>query len=132
VPARARKYRYYMFKKMVVFFVFMLSQSVFAEEEAFQATESYEYAFFKMLATLGVLVLFLIISFWMFRRLTQGRLRQMNQGRAIQVIERRSLSPKTILYVISYSGKEILLTESQLEVRKIDEKMREAKDLVQN
>lgn len=91
-------------------------------DEAVNATANYEYAFLKMLGTLGILLVLLIVTFWMFRRLSQGRMRQMNQNKTIKVIERRALSPKSILYLVEFSGKQILIAESQLEIRKIDEK----------
>jgi flagellar biogenesis protein FliO len=87
------------------------------------ATESYEYAFLKMLATLGILLILLLISFWMFRRLARGRLRQMNQGKSVKILERRALSPKSILYVVDFCGKRVLIAESQYEICKIDENL---------
>jgi flagellar biogenesis protein FliO len=108
-------------KQLFFLFTFCLTLPLFAEEEPLKAMDSYEYAFFKMLATLGVLIVFLVLSFWMFRKLAAGRLRQMNQGRSIKVLERRALSHKSTLYIVEFEGKEILLSESQLEVRKISE-----------
>ncbi len=87
------------------------------------ATQSYEHAFFKMFVTLGILVILLCISFWLFRRLAKGRLSQMNHGKTIKILERRALSTKSILYVVEFSGKKLLIAESQLDIRKIDEQL---------
>ena len=91
------------------------------EEENINATASYEYAFFKMLATLAVLILLFVLSIWLFRRLSQARFGRLSSSKSIKIIERRSLSPKSILYLIEVSGKQILIAESQLEICKIDE-----------
>lgn len=78
---------------------------------------SYQGAFVKMMLTLFGLIVLIIISVWMLRRLSQGRMKQMNAGRAIKILERRPLSAKSILYVIEVHGKKMLVSESQLEVR---------------
>ena len=114
-----------MLKKILPFV--LVSLPLFAQDEAVHATESYEYAFLKMLAMLGLLVLLLGVTFWLFRRISSGRLKQSNQSRMIKIVERRALSPKSMLYVVEFAGKQVLIAESQLEVRKIDEKGRETK-----
>lgn len=106
-----------MFRYLLILFPI----SLFAEQEIVEATASYEFAFLKMLATLGILLLLVFFSLWALRRFSQGRLRQSNQNKSIKVIERRSLSPKTVLYIVECSGKQLLIAESQLEIRKIDE-----------
>lgn len=78
---------------------------------------SYQGAFVKMMLTLFGLIVLIIISVWMLRRLSHGRMKQMNSGRAIKILERRPLSAKSILYVIEIHGKKMLVSESQLEVR---------------
>ncbi|HSX03804.1 MAG TPA: flagellar biosynthetic protein FliO [Rhabdochlamydiaceae bacterium] len=80
---------------------------------------SYQGAFVKMMLTLFALIVFIILSVWMMRRLSHGRMKQMNYGRAIKILERRPLSAKSILYVIEVNGKKILISESQFEVRTI-------------
>jgi flagellar biogenesis protein FliO len=40
-----------------------------------------------------------------------------SSGRMVNVIERRALSPKTMLYVVEIGNKKVLISESQLEVR---------------
>lgn len=80
---------------------------------------SYQGAFVKMMLTLFALILFIILSVWMMRRLAHGRMKQMNYGKTIKILERRPLSAKSILYLIEAEGKKILISESQLEVRRI-------------
>lgn len=110
-----------MMSKRCFIFLILLNIPLLGEEEAIQATASYEFAFFKMLATLGIMLILIVVSLWMFRRLSQGKLASSNQSKSIKIIERRTLSAKSILYVVEFSGKQLLIAESQLEIRKIDE-----------
>lgn len=80
---------------------------------------SYKGAFTKMMVTLLALVVLIVISVWMLRRISQGRFRQMNSGRSIKVLERRPLSPKSALYIVEVGNKKVVIAESQLEVRAI-------------
>lgn len=82
-------------------------------------TESYENSFVKMLLTLLGLVVLIFLTVWMLRKLGSGKLRGMHLARSIKIIERRPLSAKSILYLIEVGGKQILIAESQLEVRPI-------------
>lgn len=90
----------------------------FFETEANQAV-NFKGAFTKMMLTLLGLILLIVISVWMLRRISHGRLKQMNYGRSIKILERRPLSAKSVLYLVEISGKKVVIAESQLEVRKI-------------
>lgn len=81
-----------------------------------EMTDSYEGAFVRMLVTLLGLVFLVFATFWILRRLGKGKFK-MGSGRTINVIERRAVSPKTMLYVVEIGNKKILISESQLEVR---------------
>ena len=78
---------------------------------------SYRGAFAKMMLSLFGLIALIIFCAWTLRKLASGRLRQINQGKAIKILERRPLSPKSILYLVEVSGKKILMAESQIEIR---------------
>lgn len=80
---------------------------------------SYESAFIKMLVTLGGLILCVFLTIWILRRLSQGRFRGLGSNRSIQILEKRALSPKSILYLIQVGSKQVLISESQFEVRKL-------------
>ncbi|MDN3506454.1 MAG: flagellar biosynthetic protein FliO [Simkaniaceae bacterium] len=93
-----------------------------SEEDFFDlgdAPVSYKGAFTKMMLTLLALIILIVISVWMLRRISHGRMKQMNYGRAIKVIERRPLSAKSVLYLVEISGKKVVIAESQVEVRGI-------------
>lgn len=85
----------------------------------YKTTESYETAFIKTIVVLVGLLTLVILTVWMFRKINNGKLRGMNVLKSIKILEKRPLSPKSILYLIEVGGKQVLITESQLEVRKI-------------
>lgn len=80
---------------------------------------NYEGAFLKMFLTLLCLVVAIFFSVWALKKMTKGRLSASNAARAIKILERRPISPKTTLYLIELNGKQALIAESQLEVKKI-------------
>ncbi len=78
-------------------------------------------AFVKMFICLIVLVILLFVSYWFIRRLIQNRLQKGVGEAAIQIIEKRMISPKTMLYLIEVDHKRILIAESHLEIKRIAE-----------
>lgn len=78
-------------------------------------------AFVKMFICLIVLVILLFVSYWFVRRLIQNRLQKGVGEAAIQIIEKRMISPKTMLYLIEVDHKRILIAESHLEIKRIAE-----------
>ncbi len=87
------------------------------QPEMLPETPSYEHAFFKMILSLVGLLVLVFLTFWALKRLSQGRMRFMNQNVTVKILEKRSLSSKTLLYVVEIGGKKMLVSESQLEVR---------------
>lgn len=87
--------------------------------EVHKATESYETAFIKTIIVLVGLLVLVILTVWMFRKISHGRLRGMNVLKTVKILEKRPLSPKSMLYLIEVGGKQVLISESQLEVRSI-------------
>ncbi len=85
--------------------------------ESSEVTVHYENAFIKMLLTLLGLLAFIFLTVWLLRRLSQGRLKSMNLSRGIKILERRPLSAKSTLYLLEVRGKQVLIAESQLDVR---------------
>ncbi len=82
---------------------------------------SYEHAFIKMLLSLGALLVLIFLTVWALKRLSSGRLKFMNNALAIKILEKRSLSPKSVLYLVEVSGKKVLIAESQLEIKRLME-----------
>ncbi len=80
---------------------------------------SYEGAFMRMLLTLGGLLVLIFLTVWFLRRLGRGRFGGGLSSRSIKILERRTLSPKSVLYLVEIEGKRVVIAESQLEVRRI-------------
>ena len=81
-----------------------------------EMTTSDESAFVRMLLTLLGLLVLVFATFYILRRMGKGKFK-MGSGRTINIIEKRSLSPKSILYIVEIGNKKVLISESQVEVR---------------
>lgn len=77
----------------------------------------YEGAFLKMFLALIALIVGIFFTVWLLKKLSQGKWSQGNSNRAIKIIEKRPLSPKTMLYIIDVDGQQSVIAESQLEVK---------------
>jgi flagellar protein FliO/FliZ len=77
-------------------------------------------AFAKMFITFIVLILLLVGTYWFLRKIIQQRLQKGSSNSAIQILEKRMISPKTMLYLIEVENKKVLIAESHLEVKKIE------------
>ncbi len=80
---------------------------------------SYEGAFVKMIVTVIGLVSVVLLTVWALRKIGQGRFRGFGSHRSIQIIERKPLSPKSMLYLVEVGHQKFLIAESQLEVRRL-------------
>lgn len=76
--------------------------------------------FVKMFLTLIAFVALLFGSLWFLRRLIQQRLQKGSGTQSIQVLEKRMISPKTMLYLVEVENKKVLIAESHLEVKRIE------------
>ena len=76
--------------------------------------------FAKMMLTFGVLILLLFGTYWFIRRMIRLRLQKGVGLATIQVIEKKMISAKTMLYLIEVDNKKILLAESQLEIKRLE------------
>ena len=74
----------------------------------------------KMLLTLLALALLLFGSFWFLRRLIQNRLQKGIGKQSIDILEKRMISPKTMLYLVQVENKKILVAESHLEFKALE------------
>jgi flagellar biogenesis protein FliO len=81
------------------------------------ATTSYETAFLRMLFVLIGLLIVLCLGVFLFKKYASSRLQQSNHTRNIKILEKRVISPKSMLYLIEVGGKTMLIGESQLELR---------------
>lgn len=84
-------------------------------------TQNFESMFFKTIIALVVLVTALIVLTKVVKRMSGTRIRNVNGQKTIKVLEKRAISPKSALYLVEIAGKQIVIAESQLEVRAISE-----------
>lgn len=77
----------------------------------------YEGAFLKMFLALIGLIIAIFVTVWLLKKLSQGKWAGGNSNKAIKIIEKRPLSPKTMLYIIDVDGQQSVIAESQLEVK---------------
>lgn len=75
-------------------------------------TESFQNKFFRMLFLLTLIIGFMILASFMLKKMTKTRLTNLNVISNIKVLEARTLSPKSILYLIEVKGQNILIAES--------------------
>ena len=79
--------------------------------------QDFKATFFKTLALIAMSLGVVIGLLWLVKQFSQRRFKSLNQQRYIKVIEKRPISPKTMLYVIEVANEQIVLSESQLETR---------------
>lgn len=82
------------------------------EHELGHETDSFPAKFLNMLFILGLLIGFMILASWALKRMMKTRLTQLNTTSAIKVVETRSLSPRSTLYLLEIQGKTLLIAES--------------------
>ncbi len=100
-------------------YFFLADQVAPAVPEVPPEMVGYEGAFIKMFLTLLALLVGIFFAAWAIKRMAHGRFLQMNSSKNIKVIEKRALSSKTMLYVVEVDGKQVLLAESQLEIKRL-------------
>ena len=79
---------------------------------------TYEGAFLKMAITFVAVIVGIIATIWLMRRLAGGKFGG-GSNQSIKILERKALSPKTMLYVIEVDGKQTVIAESQLEIKRL-------------
>lgn len=83
----------------------------------YASTISYEKTFVKTVVLLMVLIFLAFLFLWLFRKCTRGRFDPTHGSKGrVRILERRALSPKSMLYLVEVGDREIVLIESQLQV----------------
>ena len=123
-----------MFYKLTLVFLFLFGSIGFANPEpkiTLEETpienfseefgvENYEKNLIKVFSLLVLLITFLGFSIWFMKRFFNRKMLSNSVGKSIHILEKRMLSPKSILYVVEVNGKRVLISESQLEIRKLE------------
>ncbi len=66
----------------------------------------------NMFFVLGFIIAAMLIIAWVLKRLLNTRLQQMNTTSPIKILERRSLTPKSAVYLLEIHGKGIIIGET--------------------
>lgn len=90
------------------------------EIPSFPVGGDYGMALIKMFLTLIAILGLFFLSYWFLRKLVRSRLEKGAAHQTIQILEKRMISAKTMLYLVEVDQKKILLAESQLEIKKLE------------
>jgi len=82
--------------------------------------ENYQASLMKMFFMLILLIAFLILTVWLLKKFINSRMQLAAQGKSIQILEKRTISPKSILYLLEIDGEKFLISESQVQIQKIE------------
>ena len=75
-------------------------------------------SFTRMWITIAAALILLFVTLWLLRRFKTGYFKKFGgNSSTFVIIERKTLSPKTMLYVVEIDNKRLLISESQVEVR---------------
>lgn len=87
------------------------------------ATESFDFwaSFRQMLVSLAAVCSLILVTAWFLKRFMKTRLEQINSGSTIKILERRNLTPKSVVYLLDIEGKKVLIAESQTGVHMLTE-----------
>ncbi len=97
------------------------------EGEIPMIVENVEGVFFRMIISFFAFVLFAGASLYFLRRFLRNR-GQKGPVRHIHILEKKAISPKSMLYLVDLEGKKILIGESQVELRVIGKVEKEKKE----
>lgn len=92
------------------------------QKEEIQGNDSFWKNFFYMLFVLSFIVSLIFALAWFMKRMVHTRLLQENALSNIKIIDKRSLSPKTMLYIIEAEGKRMVVGESTNGITRLIEK----------
>ena len=93
-------------------------ESIYDVPQEYKAP-SFTKAFIKMIIVLIIIIALVIATFWSLKRLNKVKIIQANNTKSIKIIEKRALSPKSVLYLVEVDNERVLISESQFEVRPI-------------
>lgn len=113
-----------MYQKLLLFACLFLAKAyligeeapplpIIEEESPFERNApDFQESLYQMLTTLGLLLLVVIGVAYFLKRFLNQRMEQINADSDIKVLERRSLNPKSAIYLIEVEGTKMLVGES--------------------
>jgi len=106
---------------LATFTLFASNEENLSELQGPTFDANYKAAMWKTSLILFGIIVAAFIIMWIYRKYGQNRLRLSNQSQSIKILERRPLSPKTMLYIVEVEGKQVLIAESQVQVARMRE-----------
>lgn len=79
-------------------------------------SSQFQKSFFRMLSLITAFILVIIFCFWIFRRIVHNKAKMANQSKSIKILEKRVLSPKSMLFLVEVEKEKVLIAESQVKV----------------
>lgn len=73
---------------------------------------SFQTKFLKMLLTLGLLIAFMVLASWALKRMMKSKISQQNYLSTIKILESRSISPRTTIYLVEARNQVFIIAES--------------------
>ena len=77
--------------------------------------------FIQMMIYLTGIVAFMVLFMWILKKMMSVKIEQSNRSSAIKIVESRTLSQKTTLYVVSFQDKTYTIAESLNGVTRLGE-----------
>lgn len=84
-------------------------------EEAHKAIQNP--SFFRLALAFIGLLLALWVIIWLLRKLSGSKFGFFHNDSDLKIVEKKVLSPKTMLYVIDFNGQKLLISESSQHVK---------------
>lgn len=75
-------------------------------------TSRFMYEFIKMIVILGGMVGILLFLSWYSKRMTAQKFEKGNDDSYIKILEKRALSPRSVIFLLEIEGKSILVGET--------------------
>jgi flagellar biogenesis protein FliO len=76
---------------------------------------SYKTAFIKMILILIGIIAFAVFTLYMFKKLSRSHF-LCNEEKMMKILEKKPLSPKSMLYLMDVEGQKIIIMESQIQL----------------
>ena len=68
--------------------------------------------FIKMLLTLASVITILLLVSYLLKKFMNTRIQQINESSLIKILERRTMSPKSSVYILDIKGRQVAIVES--------------------
>ncbi|MEM1283712.1 MAG: flagellar biosynthetic protein FliO [Chlamydiota bacterium] len=90
-----------------------------AEDKPMYDESSFLGELVNMFITLGFIIIILIALAWVMRRMQNSRIQYTNETSDIKLVDHRSLSAKSVVYLLHVHGRAIVVSDSQSGVMRL-------------